>query len=89
MEYVEGCELLLHNKVIYSDHWSCVFDVALEDQFDENFDNQNQTNKVILNIAKRSHKKMFLEELEKQLTIYDAENDLYDALCRISSNGAG
>ena len=37
IEYIEEWKLLASNEVVYSNHYLHVFDVLIEDYFDENF----------------------------------------------------
>ena len=64
IEYIKGCKLLVDNEVVYLDHYTYVFDIALEDYFDKYLDNWDQVNRVMLNPSRRSYREIFLKVLE-------------------------
>ena len=76
IDYIDRCKLLSNNDIIELDHYSYIIDVALEDYFDDELSEWDNINKVLLNLARRSHREKFIEELEHQLEIYNVENDL-------------
>lgn len=76
MEYVEGCKLIGNNEIVEGDHRGYVIDIALEDYFEDDLGKWDGIDKVLLNLSKRSHREKFVEELERQLEIYDIEDDL-------------
>ena len=53
-----------------------MFDITLEDYFDETLGEWDTINKVILNPSKRSHRETFIEELERQLDVCQLEDEL-------------
>ena len=67
LEFVEGSLLVSNKKITNTDHRACVIDVNLEEYFNEEFNRWNEIKHIILDLAKRSHRKKFLEELEHQL----------------------
>ena len=76
MDFIDGCKLLGYNDIIETDHRGYIIEIAIEDYFNEELSEWDKINKVILNPAQRSHREKFLKELDKQLDLYNAENDL-------------
>ena len=76
MEYVDGCEILGYNEVVESDHRSYLVDISLEEYFNDEMSEWDTIDRVKINPSKRSHRKIFYEEIEHQLNIYNVENDL-------------
>ena len=64
MDYIDRCKLLGNDNIIELDYHSYIIDIALEDYFDDELSKWDNTNKVLLNPARRSHRKKFIEELE-------------------------
>ena len=77
MNYIDGCKLLDYNDIVESDHKGYLIDVAIEDYFSDDVGEWDNINKVMLNPARRSHRKLFVKLLEEQLNMYLLENDLY------------
>ena len=50
--------------------------LSFEEYFQEQISNWDNTNEVMLNPAKRSHREKFKEKLEEQLKIYNIEWEL-------------
>jgi len=59
-----------------SDYRAYLIDFNLEEYFQEEFSTWNNINKSILNPSRKSHRAIFLEELEQQLNTYDIEQYL-------------
>ena len=66
-EFVEGVELLNHNKVVMSDHCSYLINVNIENCFNNPFSVWDLVNSASLNPSKQSYRIIFSEELEEQL----------------------
>jgi len=76
MEYVDGCKILDNNEIVEADHRGYLIDIALEEYFEDEFREWDEVNKTILNPSRRSHREIFLKELERQLEIYQIELEL-------------
>lgn len=76
MDYVDGCKILPNNEIIEADHRSYLIDIALDEYFEDEFGEWDEVNKVILNPSRRSHREIFVTEIERQLEIYLLENEL-------------
>ena len=76
MEYAEWCKILSNNAILESDHRSYLVDIALDEYFEDEFGEWDQVKKVILNPCRRSHREIFTTEIERQLEIYQLEDEL-------------
>ena len=64
VEHVEGCALLNHNEVVPSDHRAYIVDLNAEEHFQNEMSEWQRINHVQLNPSRRSHRELFVEELE-------------------------
>jgi len=76
MDYIEGCRLINYNEIIESDHRAFMIDVDIEEYFEDEFRGWDKINKVMLNPARKSHRQKFQEVIEKELEIYNIEDEL-------------
>jgi len=76
LEYIEGCMLLDYNDIFETDHRGYMVDVVLDEYFDLEFSSWDHINKIMLNLARRSYRKKFVEILEDQLNVYQLEDEL-------------
>jgi len=54
-EYIEECQLLDYNQIIFSDHRSYIIDVNIKDYFNNQLSQWEKIKHVILNPTKCSH----------------------------------
>jgi len=76
LEYIDESKLMNHNDIALSGNRGYIVNMNFEAYFDEKLSQWDEINQVVLNPVQRSHHKRFIEELEKQLDIYQIENDL-------------
>lgn len=76
MNYIEGSRLVNYSEIVESDHRGYIIDVAMEDYFEMEFSQWDNIDKVMLNPSKRSHRETFVEEIERQLEIYNIEEEI-------------
>ena len=74
MEFAEDSKLILYNKIVWPDYRAYIIDINLE----------NYLNNVIitLDLAKRSYRLKFAEELEEQLDQYQIKSLIQNNLAR-------
>ena len=69
-EYIEGCQMVDHNEIIYIDHRGYMVDINLEDYFNDQMSYWNENHKVIINPSRRSHRERFVEIIDNKIYIY-------------------
>ena len=55
---------------------SCILDLNVQEYFEDDFSNWNLTNKVTLNLSRKSHIAAFYEELEEELNSHNVKGKL-------------
>jgi len=73
MQYIEGCKLLNNNDILYSDHRSYIIDVNLEEYFNDQFSSWNDSQQVIINPSRKSHREKFTNIIEEKIDEYQLE----------------
>ena len=70
MNYIEGSKLMNYNDIVELDHHTYMIDADIEEYFKDEFSRQDNVNRVMLNLAKRSHREKFNEVIEDELNAY-------------------
>ena len=73
---IEGYKLIETNEIVISDYYTYIIDVNLNEYFKEYFSQWDKINKSPLNLSRRLHYKKFIEELEKQIDIFQLEHQM-------------
>ena len=75
-EIVEGIDSIELNEIVNSDHREYVIDLNLEAYFDEDFNQENEREKKLLNPNKILQRKVFVDICEELLNMLTIENEL-------------
>ena len=67
LEHVEGHRLMECKEIILIDHRSHLIDLNLEGHFKDQMSDWDETNKVILNLSRKSHREKFVQSIREQL----------------------
>jgi len=70
-DYIEGCQMVDNNDIIYTDHRGYLVDINLEDYFNDQLSYWNENHKVIINPSRRSHREKFVAIIEDKIDLYN------------------
>ena len=76
IDFIEGAKLLGNKNVIITDHRAYMIDFNMEEYFQDQFSSFVGVNRALLNPSRKSHRNVFVEELENQLNTCNIEQQL-------------
>ena len=77
-EYIEGCQVVQHNEILYSDHRGYMVDVNFEGYFNDHLSSWDEHYKTILNPSRKSHREKFANIIEEQIDMHNLSEMIED-----------